>query len=163
MRTLGLVHRIEMNGDVESTRIEAESTQPALEVFRALFGPALGPDDLLEGNRLGDRSLETITWGHWQSLNPITVIGAQDLRTTADATQPGTESEPASVAVLAGPDSGFTLTVDPRRAQLSRLPHDSCLTIIDPCLSRTPTPLAINAAGGRESIRRGATVLSTLR
>ena len=160
MRTLGLVHRIEMNGDVESTRIEAESTQPALEVFRALFGPALGPDDLLEGNRLGDRSLETITWGHWQSLNPITVIGAQDLRTTADAAQPGTESEPASVAVLAGPDSGFTLTVDPRRAQLSRLPHDSSLTIIDPCLSRTPTPLAINAAGGRESIRRGATVLA---
>src|SRR5699024_9327361 len=59
-----------------------------------------------------------------------------------------------------GPDSGFTLTVDPRRAQLSRLPHDSSLTIIDPCLSRTPTPLAINAAGGQESIRRGATVLA---
>src|SRR5699024_6678558 len=47
-----------------------------------------------------------------------------------------------------------------RRAQLSRLPHDSCLTNIDPCLSRTPTPLAINAAGGRESIRRGATALA---
>src|SRR5699024_4689423 len=125
-----------------------------------LFGPALGPDDLLEGNRLGDRSLETITWGHWQSLNTITVIGAQDLRTTADATQPGTESEPASVAVLAEHHSGYTLTVDPRRAQLSRLPHDSCLTIIDPCLSRAPTALAINAAGGRESIRRGATVLA---
>src|SRR5699024_11896724 len=62
MRTLGLVHRIEMNGDVESTRIEAESTQPALEVFRALFAPALGPDALLEGNRLGDGRLDTITW-----------------------------------------------------------------------------------------------------
>src|SRR5699024_11223161 len=64
---------------------------------------------------------------------------------SSDLAQPGTESEPASVVVLAGPDSGFTLTVDPRRAQLSRLPHDSSLTIIDPCLSRTPTPLAINA------------------
>src|SRR5699024_11351278 len=98
--------------------------------------------------------LETSTWGPSQILNPITVIGAQDLRTTADATQPRTESEPASVAVLAGPDSGFPLTVDPRRAQLSRLPHDSCLTIIDPCLSRPPTPLAINPARGREPIRR---------
>src|SRR5699024_12657958 len=112
MRTLGLVHRIEMNGDVESTRIEAESTQPALEVFRALFGPALGPDDLLEGHRLGDRSLETITWGHWQSLHPTTVIGAQALRTTADATQPGTQAEPAPVVVPAVPDSACTLHVD---------------------------------------------------
>src|SRR5699024_5997111 len=95
MRTPGLVPRFEKNGDVGSAGIDAESTQPALDVFRAPFGPARGPDDLPEGNRLGDRSLETITWGHWQSLNPITVIGAQDLRTTADAAQPGTESEPA--------------------------------------------------------------------
>ncbi|WP_209371377.1 FtsK/SpoIIIE domain-containing protein [Brevibacterium renqingii] len=156
MRTLGLVHRVEANGEVTSARIEADSAQPVLEVFRALFGCALLPRDLLEGNRLGDGSLETITWGSWQSLNPITIIGAHTLRTTSS----GAEAELASVSVLAGPDSGFALTVDPRRARLSRLPHDSSLTIIDPCLSRQPIPLEIDAAGEQETVCRGATILA---
>src|SRR5699024_10142630 len=64
------------------------------------------------------------------------------------------------LAGLARPGSGGSRTAGPPRAQPSRPPHDTSLTLIGPCLSRTPTSLAINAAGGRESICRGATVLA---
>src|SRR5699024_3303610 len=53
-----------------------------------------------------------------------------------------------------------TPLVGARGAPLPRPPPAPSLPLIAPCLSRTPTPLAINAAGGQESIRRGATVLA---
>jgi S-DNA-T family DNA segregation ATPase FtsK/SpoIIIE len=156
MRTLGLIHRLETNGAVTSTSVEADSASPALEVFRSVFGQTLTLKDLREGNRFDEHSLETITWGRWQTLNPITVIGATMLRTS----DPKPTSELASVTVLAGPDSGFTIAVDPRRPRLSRLPHEESLTIIDPCISRSPVPLSLDAAGGREATCLGATVFA---
>ncbi|WP_181273200.1 FtsK/SpoIIIE domain-containing protein [Brevibacterium oceani] len=155
MRTLGLVHRIETNGAVTSSSVEADSTAPALDVFRAAFGPKLEPEDLIDGNRCEGQNLETISWGRWQALNPITLIGAMTLRTVDRA-----EAELAPVSVLAGPDSGFTLAVDPRRTHLSRLAHADSLTIIDPCLSRTPMPLTLDATSSQATVRIGATVLA---
>ncbi|WP_166973105.1 FtsK/SpoIIIE domain-containing protein [Brevibacterium atlanticum] len=155
MRTLGLVHHIETNGAVTSTSVEADSTTPALDVFRTAFGPTLEPADLNDGNRLDGQDIETISWGRWQTLNPITLIGANTLATVDRA-----ETELAAVSVLAGPDSGFTLAVDPRRARLSRLCHDGSLTVIDPCISRTPVPLRLDATSSHAAVHIGATVLA---
>lgn len=156
MRTLGLIHRIEANGTVTSTSVEADSAQSAFDVFRSALGPELTHRDLAVGNRFEDHSLESISWGHWQRLNPITVVGADSLRTTGIST----DSELSDVSVLAGPDSGFALTLDPRRACLSRLSHTDCLTVIDPCISRTPQPLRLDATGAQPALRIGATVLA---
>ncbi|WP_432789416.1 FtsK/SpoIIIE domain-containing protein [Brevibacterium sp. K11IcPPYGO002] len=156
MRTLGLIHRIETNGAVTSMSIEAESAQPAVDVFRSALGPELTHQDLITGNRLENRSIESISWGHWQRLNPITVVGANSLR-TADTCA---DSARTSVSVLAGPDSGFALSLDPRRARLSRLSHTDCLTVIDPSISRTPQPLRLDATGDQPAIRLGTTVLA---
>ena len=156
MRTLGLIHRVETNGAVTSISVEADSAQPAFDVFRSAFGPELTPADLLAGNRLENHRLESISWGQWQRLNPITVVGADSLRTTDDCAG----SASTTVSVMAGPDSGFTLTLDPRRAFLSRLPHSDCLTLVDPCISRAPQPLRLDATGDQPAIRVGATVLA---
>ncbi|UVI35094.1 FtsK/SpoIIIE domain-containing protein [Brevibacterium spongiae] len=160
MRTLGLAHRIETNGAVTSLSIEADSTSPALEVLCSVFGQELQYEDLEAGNSVPDGDLMTISWGRWQSLNPITVIGANMLRTVDDtAVHPG-RAQLAAVTVIAGPDSGFRLDLDPRRARLSRLPHDQSLTVIDPCISRTPQFLELNAANGQGVSILGATVLA---
>ena len=82
MRTLGLIHRVETNGAVTSMTVEADSAEPAFDVFRSAFGPELTHQDLVTGNRLEDHRLESISWGHWQRLNPITIVGANSLRTT---------------------------------------------------------------------------------
>ena len=156
MRTLGLIHRLETNGAVTSISVEADSAQPAFDVFRSAFGPELTPEDLLAGNRLENHRLDSISWGHWQRLNPITVVGADSLRTTDDCAG----SASTTVSVTAGPDSGFILTLDPRRAFLSRLPHSDCLTLVDPCISRTPQPLQLDATGDQPAIHVGATVLA---
>ena len=84
---------------------------------------------------------------------PITIVGANSLRTT-DACA---DSARTTVSVVAGPDSGFTLTLDPRRARLSRLPHADCLTLVDPCISRTPQPLRLDATGAEPAVHVGAT------
>ncbi|AZU01447.1 hypothetical protein CXR29_12660 [Brevibacterium linens] len=156
MRTLGLVHRLETNGAVTSISLEADSAQPAVAVFRSALGPELTHQDLITGNRLENRSVESISWGHWQRLNPITVVGADSLR-TADTCA---VSARTSVSVLAGPDSGFTLSLDPRRACLARLSHTDCLTVIDPSISRTPQPLRLDATGDQPTMRLGTTVLA---
>ncbi len=156
MRTLGLIHRIETNGTVTSTSVEAESGRPAFHVFRSVLGSELTHRDLAVGNRLEGHNLESISWGHWQKLNPITVVGADSLRTIDTSA----DSELSAVSVLAGPDSGFTLTLDPRRARLSRLPHADCLTVIDPCISRTPQPLCLDATSARPAVQMGASVLA---
>jgi S-DNA-T family DNA segregation ATPase FtsK/SpoIIIE len=156
MRTLGLIHRIETNGAVTSMSIEAESAQPAVDVFRSALGAELTSQDLDVGNQLDDHRIESISWGHWQRLNPITVVGANALRTTDDCAG----SASTTVSVTAGPDSGFILTLDPRRAFLSRLPHSDCLTLVDPCISRTPQPLQLDATGDQPAIHVGATVLA---
>ena len=156
MRTLGLIHRVETNGAVTSMTVEADSAEPAFDVFRSAFGPELTHQDLVTGNRLEDHRLESISWGHWQRLNPITIVGANSLRTT-DACA---DSARTTVSVVAGPDSGFTLTLAPRRARLSRLPHADCLTLVDPCISRTPQPLRLDATGAQPAVHVGATVLA---
>lgn len=156
MRTLGLIHRIETNGAVTSMSIEAESAQPAFDVFRSALGAELTSQDLVVGNRLDNHRIESISWGHWQRLNPITVVGAYALRTADDCAH----SARTNVTVLAGPDAGFTLTLDPRRACLSRLPNPDCLTIIDPTISRAPQPLRLDATGTQPAAALGATVLA---
>lgn len=156
MRTLGLIHRVETNGAITSISVEADSAQPAVDVFRSAFGPELTHRDLIVGNRIENRRLESISWGHWQRLNPITVVGAHSLRTT-DACA---DSAQTTVSVVAGPDSGFTLTLDPRRVCLSRLTHADCLTLVDPCISRTPQPLRLDATGAQPAVHVGASVLA---
>lgn len=160
MRTLGLVHRIETNGAITSVSVEDDADSSALEVFRSAFGPELLPEDLETGNRCPGGSLERISWGRWLNLNPITVIGANALRTVDRSVDHRAGSQPAVVSVLAGPDSGYALAVDPRRLSLSRLPHEQSLTVIDPCISREPQLLTIDATDGQGISLLGATVLA---
>ena len=156
MKTLGLVHRIDANANIRTDVVEADSEQLVLNVFRTVFGSLLTAADLLAGNRqpegaaASDR-LTTMTWRQWQSLNPVTVLGASCLHR-------GSGSAP--VLVLAGPDSGFTLSIDPRAPLLCRVSHSDCLTIVDPCMSRQPTRLELGPAREHAFSSLGTTVFS---
>ncbi|GAA1562633.1 FtsK/SpoIIIE domain-containing protein [Brevibacterium picturae] len=157
MKTLGLIHRIDANASIRTDVIEADSEQLVLEVFLAVFGPILTWADLVAGNRLPESSgtpehtVKSMAWGRWQSLNPVTVLGVSCLNR-------GTGS--ASISVLAGPDSGFTIGIDPRAPLLSRISHPDCLNIIDPCMSRRPTRLQLGPTREQEFSSLGTTIFS---
>lgn len=157
MNTLGLIHRIDANANIRTDVIEADSELPVLEVFRTVFGPILTSTDLIAGNRLPAGSgrpesrVKSMAWGRWQSLNPVTVLGVS-------AFHRGTGS--ANVTVLAGPDSGFTIGIDPRAPLLSRISQPDCLTIVDPCMSRQPTRLELGPAREQTFSSLGTTIFA---
>ncbi|MDK8434744.1 MULTISPECIES: FtsK/SpoIIIE domain-containing protein [unclassified Brevibacterium] len=157
MKTLGLVHRIDANANIRSAVLEADSEQRVLDVLRAVFGPVLTASDLLDGNRFPadgpspETIALTISWGRWHSLNPVTTVGARFLHRGRST---------ASVSVLAGPDAGFALNVDPRSTSLSRVAHPSSLTILDPCIPRRPSRLELDPSHGSAFARMGATILA---
>ncbi|GAA1934405.1 hypothetical protein GCM10009689_12780 [Brevibacterium antiquum] len=160
MNTRGLIHRIDANANIRTDVIEADSELPVLEVFRTVFGPILTSADLVAGNRLprdsGTREnpetmVRSMAWGRWQSLNPVTVLGVLPLCRGSGS---------ASVSVLAGPDSGFTIGIDPRSPLLSRISHPDCLTIIDPCMSRQPARLELGPAREQTFSSLGTTIFA---
>lgn len=166
MKTLGLVHRIDANANIRTDVLEADSEQLALDVFRTVFGPVLASADLITGNLLpGEssdpedigspddavRAVGTATWGRWQALNPVTLLGASCLHRGS-----GT----ASVCVIAGPDCGFTIGIDPRAPLLGRVSRPESVTIVDPCMSREPTRLELGPAREQTFASLGTTVFS---
>ena len=157
MNTLGLIHRIDANANIRTDVIEADSEVPVLQVFRAVFGPILTSTDLITGNRLPagsghpENTVKSMAWGRWQSLNPVTVLGASALCRGSGS---------ACVTVLAGPDSGFTIDIDPRAPLLSRISQPGCLTIVDPCMSRQPTRLELGPAREQTFSALGTTVFA---
>lgn len=160
MNTFGLIHRIDANAHIRTDVIEADSELPVLEVFRTVFGPILTSADLVAGNRLPEDSgarenpetmVKSMAWGRWQSLNPVTVLGVSALCRGSGS---------ASVSVLAGPDSGFTIGIDPRSPLLSRISHPDCLTIVDPCMSRQPARLELGPAREQTFSSLGTTIFS---
>ncbi|WCE39199.1 FtsK/SpoIIIE domain-containing protein [Brevibacterium sp. BDJS002] len=159
MNTLGLIHRIDANANIRTDVIEADSEQPVLEVLRSVIGPVLTLTDLLAGNRLPAESdnpddlVKTMAWGRWQSLNPVTVLGTSSLDRGSGS---------ALVSVLAGPDSGFTIGIDPRTPLLSRISHPESLTIVDPCLSRQPARLELGPAREQTFSALGTTIFSPI-
>ena len=159
MKTLGLVHSISANANIRTDVLEADSEQPVLNVLRTVFGSDHTADDLTTCNRLPDGpgdtadTLFTMTWGQWQSLNPVTVRGASVLHR---------DFGPARVTVLAGPDSGFTIGIDPRTPLLSRVKTPDSLTIVDPCMSRQPALLELGPARQHPFSSLGTTVFSPL-
>lgn len=162
MRTVGIVHRIDANAGVRTEVVDADDSQSVLDVLRAIYGPVLTAADLLEGNRLpsgpddpasADHPFATIrplTWGRWVSLNPVTVLGAR-----AFNRRTGT----IPVAVIAGPDSGYSIGIDPDRPLLSRTAQPDCLCIVDPCLSRQITRMELDPSGHRPFSIAGTTIL----
>ena len=159
MKTLGLVHSIDANANIRTDILEADSEQPVLTVLRTVFDPDHTTDELITCNRLPDESGDpadtvcTMTWGRWQSLNPVTVLGAPVLHRGFG---------PARVAVLAGPDSGFTIGIDPRAPLLGRVKASESLTIVDPCMSRQPALLELGPAREQPFSSLGTTVFSPL-
>lgn len=157
MKTFGLVHRIDANAAIRTDVLEADSDQLALAVLRTVFGPILSTADLLTDNRLPENTndpesaLLTMTWGQWQSLNPVTVLGAHALHR-------GSGSAP--IWVLAGPDSGFAIDIDPHSPQLSRVASPGSLIIVDPCMSRQPADLELAPARRQSFAHLGTTVFS---
>ncbi|GAA1850915.1 FtsK/SpoIIIE domain-containing protein [Brevibacterium marinum] len=166
MKTLGLVHRIDANANIRTDVLEADSQQLVLDVFRTVFGPVLASADLITGNLLpGEstapedigscddaiRAVRTATWGRWQALNPVTLLGASSLHRGS-----GT----ATVCVLAGPDCGFTIGIDPRAPLLSRVSRPESVAIVDPCMSRRSTPLELGPAREQTFASLGTTVFS---
>ncbi|MDN6667779.1 MAG: hypothetical protein L0L36_13050, partial [Brevibacterium sp.] len=143
MKTLGLIHRIDANANIRTDVIEADSEQFVLEVLRTVVGPVLTSSDLIAGNSLPEGAdnpeliVTSMTWGRWEALNPVTVLGVSSLFRGSGS---------ATVSVLAGPDSGFTIGIDPRAPLLSRISHPDALTIVDPCMSRQPTRLELGPA-----------------
>ncbi|PCC44736.1 hypothetical protein CIK65_00810 [Brevibacterium aurantiacum] len=66
----------------------------------------------------------------------------------------------ASVKVLAGPDSGFTIGIDPRAPLLSRISQPDCLTIVDPCMSRQPSRLELGPTREQTFSSLGTTIFA---
>ncbi|RBP68136.1 FtsK/SpoIIIE family protein [Brevibacterium sanguinis] len=156
MGTVGIVHVIDANATVRTRLLDAAGSQPVLDVLRAVFGPMITAADLVCGNRLppsatvtGDGLAET-TWEQWRSLNPVTVLGARALGRTTGTT---------TVAVVAGPDSGFSIDIDPDLPLLSRAPVPGSVCILDPCLSRRATRWVLDPAGRRPFASAGSTIL----
>lgn len=157
MNTLGLIHRIDANANIRTDVIEADSELPVLEVFRTIFGPILTSSDLIAGNRLPPGSgrpenmVKSMAWGRWQSLNPVTILGVSTFCRGSGS---------ACVTVLAGPDSGFTIGIDPRAPLLSRISQPDCLTIVDPCMSRQPARLELGPAREQTFSSMGTTIFA---
>ncbi len=155
MRTVGIVHRIDANAGLRTEVLEADGAHSVLEVMRAVYGPVLTVADLLDGNRLPDApddpaAVRSMPWDRWVALNPVTVLGA---RAFARCTGP------TPVAVIAGPDSGFSISIDPDRPLLSRTVRPNSVCIVDPCLSRQATRLESDPSSHRPFSIAGATIL----
>lgn len=142
MSVIGIVHRIDATSHVRTETIEASSAQPALDVFRSIYGPAFTEIDLAGS---------AVPWGEWVHGHPLTILGTAMFSTGAG---------PSRLAVLAGPDSGFTLDVDPHTVALSRLPGPGRVCIADPSLSRTPGSLDLDASRPGPFTRLGSTILA---
>lgn len=151
MRTTGVLQTIDRSAHVRTDILDADGDLPLLDVLSTVLGRPVSVDEVGAADRPGDlpsadpdmaegerHSIRTPTWAEWRADHPVTVIGAHRF-------QRG--SGPTSVAVVAGPDSGFDLHIDPRTTLLSRVPTDGALLLADPCLSRSPTLLDLGASG----------------
>ncbi len=156
MKVSGVVQRVEVSGAVRTDVLDADGEQPVLDVLRSVIDEPVTVDDLLASNPGAlpppddpAARVETMTWGQWRGLHPVTLLGGGAFDHGSGST---------TVTVLAGPDSGYTLAIDPRQTLIGRVPSPDSLLVADPCLSRTPVRLRLAPAGLRTQSLFGSTV-----
>lgn len=179
MTTTGILQQISSTGHVRTDVLEADGDLPLLAVLESVLGTPVTADEVAASNpaapfpdqgrspehptqvtsqdpndatELADdlRRMSTVTWGEWRTRHPVTVLGGTHFLRGHG---------PTTVSVVAGPDSGYTLRIDPRSTRLSRLPLPDCLLVADPCLSRSPTRLDLGSSQAETHTIRGSSVI----
>lgn len=158
-----MLQTIDHGAHVRTDVLDADGDLPLLHVLTTVLGRPVSAEEVaasahptpggsaapatIEGERT---DLRALTWAEWRTDHPVTVIGAHRLDRGRG---------PTSVAVVAGPDSGFDLHVDPRTTRLSRLPSEEALLLADPCLSRSPTVLDLGTSGSGTHAAIGSSII----